>query len=424
MALLAGRWNAVRSHLARPGLGWLLAVSITLGCANERTVSNPFPEGRDTVLLEPAGTVLHGERAEVGPPVAFVALDVSRAGILVAADALGRVTLMSPNEPHPRRFELPHVDGQPPLLTGVGVLPDGRVVVREARRGRVSIHDHQGSEVRAWAVGGGRPPHGRDALLVADDGTLLLGIGPDFSRSTPRLGYPRAVYQRVRIDGTVLDTLWIDDGVAAECPTPSEERFRAGWFEDLRSRHVPKPLWGIGRDGTLAYGCPARYAFTVRSPGGRRIEVSRSWRPLAVSAQERKDFVALWTTQMNASGARPGWNWHDANLPEVRPAFQRLLMADDGRVWVWPARPTVQNPAPPDWPLAGLPSVIWSAASTGAFDVFEADGRLRGHVRLPERLPYTSLPDTPDPVIRGDTLWAVTVADDGVSAVERFRVRW
>jgi hypothetical protein len=127
---------------------------------------------------------------------------------------------------------------------------------------------------------------------------------------------------------------------------------------------------------------------------------------------------------MNNSGIHERWEWPNPSLPETRPAYQRLLVAGGGRIWVWPAQASRQEPAPPDWPLVGLPSVLWTEATTGVFDVFGVDGRLLGHVRLPTRVPYSGYPNTPDPVIRGDTLWAITLDEGGAQAVERFRVAW
>jgi hypothetical protein len=224
--------------------------------------------------------------------------------------------------------------------------------------------------------------------------------------------------------GETLDTLWIGGDVVQECPVLSEGHFRAGWFEDLRGRYVPKPVWGVGPDGSLVYGCPARYEFYVHRPDDMILTVSRSWRPHAVSGRERSDFVALWTVQMNNSGVYDRWEWPNPSLPETKPAYQRILPASGGRIWIWPAQPSKQEPAPADWPVAGLPSILWTENTSGVFDVFEADGRLRGHVRLPPTSPYSGYPNTPDPLIRGDTVWAVTVSDSTRYAVERFHVAW
>ena len=52
-----------------------------------------------------------------------------------------------------------------------------------------------------------------------------------------------------------------------------------------------------------------------------------------------------------------------------------------------------------------------------AFDVFAPDGRFLGHVRVPE-----SFQMRPEPIVRGDSVWAVTRDDLDVASIVRFRV--
>lgn len=53
------------------------------------------------------------------------------------------------------------------------------------------------------------------------------------------------------------------------------------------------------------------------------------------------------------------------------------------------------------------------------FDVFEADGTFLGSVRAPDGLSVF-----PEPVFRGDTLWALTRDELDVQRVVRYRVEW
>jgi hypothetical protein len=398
---------------------------VSVSCGEPMVARNPYPEGLDTLALESAAVLIETSDWSSGDSTDLVALDVGRDGTLVVGDGLGRVWVRREGPGRVARLlvSLPWVDDRAPVIGGVAALADGRIAVRNASAGEVTVHGEDGGVQASWPVSPGRPPHGREALLAAEDGTLLVGMRPPLHPDSPPVGFPRPVFARRGVDGTVLDTLWVGAEVTEECPILSEGHFRAGWYEDIRERYLPKPLWAVGVDGTLVRGCPASYAFQVERPDGSVLAVSRGYRPYAVSERERSDFARLWRAQMNNSGVHDSWSWSEAALPGVRPAYQRFLVADDGRFWVWPARPTRQQLAPADWPVAGLPYILWTEASEGAFDVFSAEGRLLGHVRLPERLPYTGYPSTPDPVIRGDTLWAVTVGEAG-QAVERFHITW
>jgi hypothetical protein len=61
---------------------------------------------------------------------------------------------------------------------------------------------------------------------------------------------------------------------------------------------------------------------------------------------------------------------------------------------------------------------------SGVFDVFELDGRFLGSVALPPELPYRPFPGSDDPIIRGDTIWAVTQDSLDIQYLSRFLVRW
>jgi hypothetical protein len=126
---------------------------------------------------------------------------------------------------------------------------------------------------------------------------------------------------------------------------------------------------------------------------------------------------------MNESGYFERWSWSGPDLPAERPAYQRFIPAADGRIWVWPSQPMSPIELPAERP-PGLPRTAYQEDRTGAFDVFAADGRWLGAVRLPPDFPYVPWPETLDPCIRGDTLWAVTVDSLDVEYLTRFAVRW
>jgi hypothetical protein len=111
-------------------------------------------------------------------------------------------------------------------------------------------------------------------------------------------------------------------------------------------------------------------------------------------------------------------------LPDVRPYYARLIAAGDDRIWVWP------NQAPEEWTPSrevqrgsGVATAL-RIGESGAFEVFRRDGRWVGTVALPENVRYSGYPTTPSVVIRGDTLWAVTLSLYDVQTLGRYRVDW
>jgi hypothetical protein len=154
--------------------------------------------------------------------------------------------------------------------------------------------------------------------------------------------------------------------------------------------------------------------------------VRADWTPTPVPDEERSAFGVTWTIQMRQlhKDAVRQWGWLGAAIPSTKPAYHRLLIADHGDVWVWPTAPSLRVASPPTWPLVGLPAVIFTEPRTGTFDVFGPDGSFRGRVKSPDEVAYTGLVDTPDPVIRGDTVWAVVADSLGARSVARYRVLW
>ena len=101
-------------------------------------------------------------------------------------------------------------------------------------------------------------------------------------------------------------------------------------------------------------------------------------------------------------------------MPDTKPAYRRLFAGTSGRVWVQTyqhAEPhELQNP----WP--GFPRTAWREPT--GFDVFDRDGRYLGPVAVPENFQA----DSPEPVFRGDTVWAITRDRDNLPFVTRYHL--
>jgi hypothetical protein len=114
----------------------------------------------------------------------------------------------------------------------------------------------------------------------------------------------------------------------------------------------------------------------------------------------------------------PDWRWNGEPIPRTKPAFKTLIAARDGRIWVQRYVPAVRvpwtaederNARDPERPLPRR------YREPIVFDVFEPEGRYVGEVRAPE-----GFSTRPQPVIRGDSVWAVWRDDLGVNHVVRF----
>lgn len=309
---------------------------------------------------------------------------------------------------------------------------DGKFVRYVARRGKgpeeveyASTMDAKGSDTlalvdlgnaRVSVFGGhsapwltqmpkGFPARLQGGLSFHDDGTLWIAITPPFPASGG-IPFPRPAFARLRDDGALVDTVFAPASAITNCPTLSDASNRAGFWEDQRDPFVPKVKWALGPGGTFVVGCPASYTFTIRSRSGELTRVVRAWSPIEVSREER-DF----RDRMPVPHA-------EATLP----AYTKITVPGDGRIWVWPRQPDVKTALPREVAERFGVRYTWGVSSHGVFDVFDTRGRWLAVVRLPEEARYSGYPTEPNVVIRGDTLWAVAQDANDVEYVVRYEV--
>jgi hypothetical protein len=185
------------------------------------------------------------------------------------------------------------------------------------------------------------------------------------------------------------------------------------------SNSVPftaNPSWSFSPFGYMVGGLSTDYRIDLyRNDGVLRVE--RSWEPVPVPAAERSD--AEERASFNMRNNFPGWRWNGPPVPDTKPPFRSLWVDDGGRIWVQLSQPSVE--------IMDAGEVMKERERTKrmptrfqekvAFDVFERDGRYLGRVSAPDGLSVY-----PEPIIRGDSVWAVTRDDLDVSYVVRYRI--
>ena len=375
----------------------------------------------DTATLNPVwrARILVGQEKSKGPegraPVEAMALDAS--GRLVAAVG-GRLFRVSWDGSKLERLVRAPRMGE---ITGLAGLPDGTLVVRADSVDRILLLEETGSLLGEDTLRLGPPLDHRDALVVSDSGNLFVGLGPRY-RIEEASRRPLFLSMNSRLQA--LDTLFLPAHLSDACPFRPRRHFRAGRFEDLRARYYPMARWTLHPAGYLVAGCPEAYRFELLRPHTPLLRVQMNATPVRVPVRERHAFQGSWVKQMQYGFRGELWGWEGPPVPEEKPFYHRLLAAGGGRVWVWPSAPSVPTPTPETWALAGLPDTIWVEDLAGTFDVFDPEGELEGHVRLPAEIPYSPFLDIPDPIVRGDTIWAVTRDSTAAVSLARYRVHW
>jgi hypothetical protein len=298
--------------------------------------------------------------------------------------------------------------GEVRVVTSIVGLPEGGLAVRDQGNGRINVYDPAGRPVSQWPLPqmGGYGLHG---LNVDTAGRVYITVNPAQAEDGSPTEWPRPVYIRFGPGGTISDTVWAPRRYTEQCPVLSDRRFRAGWFEDLRWTYIPKPTWALTTSGDLVIGCPATGTFEVIAATGHITRVL--WRAPRVTAShdEREYFKKI--TVLGQRHMMKDWTWSGPELPSTKPAYLRIIPAADGRLWVWRPQPRRQADGG------------WQDVPGGTFAVFQRDGRYLGEVRVPAEVEFQGHPGTPDPYIRGDTIWAVTHDADDVESLTRFVLR-
>lgn len=331
-------------------------------------------------------------------------------------------------------------------LGGMAQLPDGRIVLVDAGGRRINVYSESGASVDTWVFPNYTlPAGGTDGLIVAATGTLhLLAI----LRRSPRGNPGERILVRLRSDGTVIDTLFAPDlpDVLLSVSKTVTSSAGTGRFA-TNIPYTPQSMWVLSPLGWMITGVSRTYAFELRRPPPGRasahaapplwqegdvvVSVRRDVRPLPVSREERADQrdhidALLAARQGNLDGPVPP-------IPDLKPAYRRLLAGEDGRIWVALSTPSEKYTPPP----AGSSSNPGFASGAGAapgggpgspriapapwrepalYDVFEPDGVWIGQVSVPW--------DTRIIRMRGDTVWGVVRDADDVPVVRRLRIAW
>lgn len=296
-------------------------------------------------------------------------------------------------------------------------LPDGSIVVAEARVREIRVYSCRGSVVNRFGRPGGGPGEFQnlvaawrwkgDSLLVSQGmaGSLvILHPTAGFVRTVPIRGNVLCCF----IDGSVLlsGTARSTGSGAPALPAGQGER-RVLEYERLSVTLPPARLGHVGSflanetaGETRAYAAPSggvsvsrrtimaapfgritsvrpsgmsvivgegvTYEFRVLSADGRLQRIVRAARePFPVTADDIKSFKSQQLDGLEGSArAVRAAALEGLSFPKRMPAYRRLEIDDQGRVWA------------EDFVRSQDPDAVWT--------VFGQDGKLLGTVRLPK----------------------------------------
>ncbi len=289
----------------------------------------------------------------------------------------------------------------------VAVLPDGRILVRDAGDKNIQVFGPGQDDTDQWPYSlSSVTSYTNTPLHTDNDGRTYQEISRVDEASSG--SWPSLIDEIVVLgpDGTHLDTL----------PDPwGDYEPPALQWEFTRSAIPFSPLghWSVHPSGHLLSGFPSDYTISLgRDDGVLRIE--RVYEPVHISEEERSYYTDAISRQQREQYA--GWRWNGPPVPETKPVFRELMAGRNGRIWVSLETEsyTVENERhDPDDPASS--PVHWGSGLR--YDVFEPDGTYLGTVDPP-----TGFSRYPTPVFDGDHVWAATRDELGVGRVVRYRI--
>jgi hypothetical protein len=289
---------------------------------------------------------------------------------------------------------------------GLGVLSDGRVLLRDPANARINVYSPQGEPLDTWRIRGGAFTSRRMVTDTADNAYTMILL--DFEDDNLEF---RSGLLQIHPDGTEGDTLEAPDSgfEDIEVMATFEGSVMVDWVPFTPREHSTlSPL------GYFIQGVSTEYAFTLHRSSEPPLRIEREFRPVPVLDAESGEEEARITRDMRTTD--PTWRWNGPSIPDRKPPYRRIYAGEHGRIWVLLHQegyevddpgfdPTDPQAVPHRWREPIL------------FDVFEADGRYLGPVRAP-----TGLAQSPAPFFSGDRVWGVVRDELDVQRVVRFRV--
>jgi len=292
---------------------------------------------------------------------------------------------------------------------GIGVLSDGRVLVRDPRNLRVQVYAADGTPEAEWDV--------IDPTYYTSQPVWVDGLDRSYIIAKKEPDEPRGprptILLRVNPEGELVDSI-PDPGAHVEERVATLRGGANGLVQmTIGLQFFPNRTWSILPDGGIVRGSADGSAVEVVAPSGEVRRMSRSWVTVPVGEGEMEQAEFFLRSSMDRN-TRDG-EWDIPSFPKVKPAVSRVDSDPTGRIWVRLSGPAEQIVNPSHDPenensLANL----WMERP--GLDLFGVDGTYLGPVRVPEEFSPFSAAYTATGV------WAVTRDDLGVERVVFFEL--
>lgn len=275
------------------------------------------------------------------------------------------------------------------MLFALRRLPGDSVLAYDLTGFRLSWFDPAGRFARSTPLQpiGQVPPRFVDRFA---DGSLLLSTSVRSMGESPQSGTRRdtLLFLRASADGTRVDSLPVSPASEASIQIVS----KGGQIESMNVMILPfmRNVYTAASGDRYWQGITDRYEIVLRRADGtpQRI-VRRDVPPVPVRGAY---LDSLRRVRVAEHGPEAGKALEGIEIPERIPAFERMMVDDGGNLWVQ------RTP--------------WPGAVPSEWDVYDADGKTLGTVRMPASFRATH--------IGGDFVLGVWTDEDGVEYVRMY----
>jgi len=289
----------------------------------------------------------------------------------------------------------------------IAVLPDNRLIVRDPGNARVSIFDSDGEYAeQLWYPGGfntSRRMYTDTAGFVYSMVLLNYGTAPwDWIMGLARIDPAAGIVD------TVPAPTW-------DYQPPQITGSRENSSSSSNVPFSPDDEWTFSPLGYMVGGVSTDYRIDLYRVGEPVLRIERDWIPVPVKREEAEEQRRRQTENMQRQFS--GWKWNGPAVPDTKPPFTNLVVSEEGNIWVQLSQEgyatMTEAEALAEERRTNRPQLRFTEPA--AYDVFSPDGKYMGHVQAPR-----SFRTSPEPIVRGDTVWAITRDELDVARVVRF----